>query len=130
MATKWMVRRAFPGGTLAEIDKAIAEVDRGVDLTLVEGTGHAGVGSVFDASNAQVAKRLGAKAIIVSQGGIGRCIDEICLNRALFGFHHPVRRNKTVRRHKRQGLISPKQDSLCVVCIGRIVTRRLCDACE
>ena len=23
MATKWMVRRAFPGGTLAEIDKAI-----------------------------------------------------------------------------------------------------------
>jgi len=67
-----------------EIDTAMAEVDQGVDITIIEGTGHAGVGSVFDASNADVAKHLHAKAIIVSQGGIGRCIDEICLNRALF----------------------------------------------
>ncbi|MBN2712433.1 MAG: AAA family ATPase [Planctomycetes bacterium] len=67
-----------------EIDRAVSEVDKDVDVTIVEGTGHAGVGSVFDASNADVAKHIGAKAIIVSGGGIGRCIDEICLNRALF----------------------------------------------
>src|SRR5712675_3151952 len=50
------------------------------DFVLCEGSGHAGVGSVFDLSNAQVAKILGAKVIIVTQGGIGRPIDEVSLN--------------------------------------------------
>ena len=54
------------------------------DFVLCEGSGHAGVGSVFDLSNAQVAKTLGCKVIIVSSGGIGRPIDEVCLNQALF----------------------------------------------
>lgn len=54
------------------------------DFVLCEGSGHAGVGSVFDLSNARVAKVLGAKVIIVTQGGIGKPIDEVCLNRALF----------------------------------------------
>jgi len=54
------------------------------DMVIIEGSGHAGVGSVFDMSNAQVAKMMGAKAIIVSQGGIGRPVDEIALNKALF----------------------------------------------
>ena len=54
------------------------------DFVLCEGSGHAGVGSVFDLSNAQVAKTLGCKVIIVTSGGIGRPIDEVCLNRALF----------------------------------------------
>ncbi|MGH7954231.1 MAG: DRTGG domain-containing protein, partial [Limisphaerales bacterium] len=46
--------------------------------------GHACVGSVFDLSNAQVAKTLGCKVIIVTQGGIGKPIDEVALNQALF----------------------------------------------
>jgi hypothetical protein len=54
------------------------------DFVLCEGSGHAGVGSVFDLSNAQVAKTLGCKVIIVTSGGIGRPIDEVCLNQALF----------------------------------------------
>ncbi len=54
------------------------------DCILIEGTGHAGVGSVFDLSNAQVAKLLDAKVVIVAQGGVGRPIDEISLNKALF----------------------------------------------
>src|SRR5437762_5312240 len=54
------------------------------DLVLCEGSGHAGVGSVFDLSNARVAKLLGAKVVIVTQGGIGRPIDEVSLNKALF----------------------------------------------
>jgi BioD-like phosphotransacetylase family protein len=54
------------------------------DFVLCEGSGHAGVGSVFDLSNARVAKLLGAKVIIVTQGGIGRPIDEVSLNHALF----------------------------------------------
>ncbi len=55
-----------------------------MDFTIIEGSGHAGVGSVFDMSNARVAKILNAKAIIVSRGGIGLPIDEIALNKALF----------------------------------------------
>src|SRR5476649_2594487 len=54
------------------------------DFVIIEGTGHAGVGSVFDLSNATVARLLKAKVIIVSRGGIGRPIDEISLNLALF----------------------------------------------
>ncbi|MFH1245348.1 MAG: DRTGG domain-containing protein [Candidatus Omnitrophota bacterium] len=54
------------------------------DLVIIEGTGHAGVGSVFDLSNATVARMLDSKVIIVSSGGIGRPIDEIALNQALF----------------------------------------------
>ena len=54
------------------------------ELMVIEGTGHAAVGSVFDHSNASVAKFLGARVILVSSGGIGRPIDEIILNQALF----------------------------------------------
>ena len=54
------------------------------DIVVIEGTGHAGVGSVFDMSNADVAELLGAKVVLVSSGGIGRPIDEIMLNKALF----------------------------------------------
>ena len=57
------------------------------DLLLVEGTGHAGVGAVIGLSNATVARLLGAPAIIVSEGGVGRPIDEIVLNAALFRAH-------------------------------------------
>ena len=54
------------------------------DFVIIEGSGHAGVGSVFDLSNARVAKLLGAKVVIVSGGGIGKPIDELALNKALF----------------------------------------------
>jgi BioD-like phosphotransacetylase family protein len=67
-----------------KIQKAFDRVAWEKDFVLCEGSGHAGVGSVFDLSNAQVAKILGAKVIIVTQGGIGRPIDEVSLNQALF----------------------------------------------
>jgi len=54
------------------------------DFIIIEGTGHAGVGGVFDLSNATVAKLLQSKVVIVSRAGIGRPIDEIGLNLALF----------------------------------------------
>jgi BioD-like phosphotransacetylase family protein len=67
-----------------KICRAFDRVSWEKDFTLIEGTGHAGVGSVFDLSNARVAKLLAAKVILVSPGGIGRPIDEIALNKALF----------------------------------------------
>ena len=54
------------------------------EFCLIEGTGHAGVGSVFDLSNARVAKLLGSKVLLVTKGGIGQPIDELALNKALF----------------------------------------------
>jgi BioD-like phosphotransacetylase family protein len=77
-----------PGPMLAQLqDKICRAFDRvswEKDFTLIEGTGHAGVGSVFDLSNASVAKLLNAKVILVCPGGIGRPVDEIALNKALF----------------------------------------------
>src|SRR5437773_5829378 len=67
-----------------KIQKAFDRVAWERDFVLCEGSGHAGVGSVFDLSNAQVAALLGAKVIIVTGGGIGRPIDEVSLNQALF----------------------------------------------
>ncbi len=77
-----------PGQLLPELkDKICRAFDRvswEKDFTLIEGTGHAGVGSVFDLSNSSVAKLLKAPVILVCPGGIGRPIDEIALNKALF----------------------------------------------
>lgn len=66
------------------IQDAYGRISQDKDVVLVEGTGHAGVGSVFDMSNGDVAKMLGTKVVIVSSGGIGRPIDEIMLNKAMF----------------------------------------------
>jgi BioD-like phosphotransacetylase family protein len=71
----------------ARIVAAHAEVSRDRDVVLIEGTGHAGVGAVVGLSNAAVASLLDAPAIIVSEGGVGRPIDEIVLNAALFERH-------------------------------------------
>lgn len=67
-----------------KIEKAFDRVAWEKDFVLCEGSGHAGVGSVFDLSNAQVARILKARVVIVSRGGIGKPIDEVALNQALF----------------------------------------------
>jgi BioD-like phosphotransacetylase family protein len=71
-------------GLVKKIRKAFDRVAWEKDFVLCEGSGHAGVGSVFDLSNAQVARLLGCKVVLVTRGGIGRPIDEIALNHALF----------------------------------------------
>ncbi|MFZ9767143.1 MAG: phosphotransacetylase family protein [Candidatus Limnocylindrus sp.] len=68
----------------AKIVAAQVELAKNHELLLLEGTGHAGVGAVIGLSNADVAALLEAPVIIVSEGGIGRPIDEIVLNAALF----------------------------------------------
>ncbi|MBU2540816.1 MAG: AAA family ATPase [Candidatus Omnitrophica bacterium] len=67
-----------------KIKEAFKRVSKDRKMMIIEGTGHAGVGSVFDHSNAKVAKMLKSKVIIVSSGGLGRPIDEIVLNKSLF----------------------------------------------
>ncbi|MDD5634932.1 MAG: AAA family ATPase [Candidatus Omnitrophica bacterium] len=70
--------------TEANIKDAFGRISENKDLIVIEGTGHAGVGSVFDMSNAAVARMLGSKVILVSPGGIGNAIDEIMLNKSVF----------------------------------------------
>src|ERR1035437_938331 len=69
---------------ISSIEASFAMAAKDNDLVVIEGTGHAGVGSVFDLSNARVAHMLKAKVIIVTLGGIGRPVDEIALNHNLF----------------------------------------------
>ncbi|MFH1879132.1 MAG: dethiobiotin synthase, partial [Candidatus Omnitrophota bacterium] len=70
------------------IRESFAHVSEGKDFVIIEGTGHAGVGSVFDLSNAAVANLLNSKVVLVAPGGIGNPIDEIMLNKSLFDKHY------------------------------------------
>ena len=99
----------------ARIRDAHGEFAEERDLLLIEGTGHAGVGAVIGLSNAEVASMLGAPAVIVSEGGVGRPIDEIVLNKALF-----ERSGVTVA-----GAIVNKVDLLAKPDLGRTLERGL-----
>jgi BioD-like phosphotransacetylase family protein len=83
-------KRYIAGEVVEDLGARIRDAHRqfaGHDVLLVEGTGHAGVGAVVGLSNAVVARMLGAPAVIVSEGGVGRPIDEIVLNASHFAAH-------------------------------------------
>lgn len=82
--TERYIKRGGYKKLVNDIVTSFERISRRKELVIIEGTGHAGVGSVFDLSNAKVANLLGAKVILVTSGGIGRPIDEIVLNMALF----------------------------------------------
>jgi len=81
-------RRYIDNPDLAPLEKKIresfAQVALKNDIVVIEGTGHAGVGSVFDLDNARVAAMLNSPVILVACGGIGKPFDEVSLNRAVF----------------------------------------------
>ena len=54
------------------------------DAIIYEGTGHPGVGSVANVSNADVAKLLDARVVMVVEGGIGNTIDKLNMSMGLF----------------------------------------------
>ena len=70
------------------------------DMVVFEGTGHAGVGTVVDHSNADVARIIGTSAIIVVEAGIGNAIDRVNMAMAMFREQNiPIRGiivNKTI----------------------------------
>ena len=83
-------KRYIAGEVVEDLGARITAAHRqfaGHDVLLIEGTGHAGVGAVVGLSNAVVARMLGASAVIVSEGGVGRPIDEIVLNASHFAAH-------------------------------------------
>jgi dethiobiotin synthetase len=70
------------------IQTAYANLVAQSSVVLCEGTGHVAVGSIVGASNAQVASWLGADMVLVANGGIGQCFDDLELNRQLCLAHH------------------------------------------
>jgi len=68
----------------SSIEEAQETLEKRHDLVVYEGTGHPGVGSIIDLSNAQVAKLLDASVIIIVEGGIGKTIDQLNMSVALF----------------------------------------------
>ena len=55
---------------------------------LIEGTGHVGVGSCVQASNAIVANAVKADMILVANGGIGSAFDELSINYEMCRAHN------------------------------------------
>lgn len=66
------------------ICSAYAELEKRCDFIIVEGSGHPGVGSVMKLSNARIARMLSAPVLMVTGGGIGNVVDNVCMNLALF----------------------------------------------
>ncbi|MBA3603078.1 MAG: AAA family ATPase [Parachlamydiaceae bacterium] len=65
---------------LEKIQSSFGEIFHSNDYTIVEGTGHAGVGSIVNLSNAVVASKLGTDVILIASGGLGSAHDELALN--------------------------------------------------
>lgn len=66
---------------VSSIDTAFASITQKHPITVIEGTGHTGVGSIIDLNNAQVAAQLKAPLFLVAPGGVGSSFDELALNR-------------------------------------------------
>lgn len=64
--------------------KASKALQQKHDVVVYEGTGHPGVGSVVELSNAKVAQMLGAGLIMVVEAGVGNTIDRLDLNLSVF----------------------------------------------
>ncbi|MGQ9590070.1 MAG: phosphotransacetylase family protein [Planctomycetota bacterium] len=82
--TRDYIFKPEPEALKKKILTSFERMARGKRSVVIEGTGHAGVGSCFDASNAEVARLLEGKVVLVAGGGIGKPIDEVLLNRSLF----------------------------------------------
>lgn len=68
----------------ANIVSARSYLNKQHELTIFEGTGHPGVGSVVGMSNARAAKLLDASVVLILEGGVGSTIDMFHNCSALF----------------------------------------------
>jgi BioD-like phosphotransacetylase family protein len=75
------------GAFKEEILRSYQEIELGSDAILVEGTGHVGVGDIVGLNNAQVARLLGIKVLMIVPGGLGSSFDSLALNIAMCKQH-------------------------------------------
>ncbi|MBI2924010.1 MAG: AAA family ATPase [Planctomycetes bacterium] len=71
-------------GLVDRVRKAYDRVAEDKEFVVIEGTGHAAVGSAWGVSNCDMARLLNAKVLLVSSGGVGQPIDDILLNKKYF----------------------------------------------
>lgn len=71
----------------SDMEEAVVNAFRRItsenEITIVEGTGHVGVGSIINMSNAKVASLLGIDMILIASAGLGSTFDELALDIAL-----------------------------------------------
>lgn len=67
-----------------QIMLAYEKLEQSCDFIIIEGSGHPGVGSVMKMSNARIAGMLDAPVLMVTGGGLGNVVDNICMGLALF----------------------------------------------
>lgn len=72
--------RISESGMIVKITKSFDSIFQENDYTIVEGTGHVGVGSIVGLNNAKVASILGLDMVIIASGGLGSAHDELALN--------------------------------------------------
>jgi len=86
-----------PGSTRQVVDGVISadeltqrvlaachELEKKCDFLIIEGAGHAGVGSILKLSNARIARLLNAPVLMVTGGGLGNVVDSVSMNLALY----------------------------------------------
>lgn len=67
-------------GLIQQIKVAYNRINATQSFTLIEGTGHVGVGTIIGLNNARVAAELSAEIILIASGGLGSSIDDLALN--------------------------------------------------
>lgn len=93
---------------LDNIHSSFQKISQQSDYTIVEGTGHVGVGSIVNLNNAKVAATLGLDMVIVVSGGLGSAIDELALNIAMCERYGVTVRGVILNRvldHKREMIL-------------------------
>lgn len=65
---------------LSEIQKSFERISEGCDMMIIKGMVGAACGTVYGLSNPLIAKKLGAKVLILTSGGVGHPLDEAVLS--------------------------------------------------
>lgn len=79
--------RIQTGDLLHKIKDSFTALATNSDFTLLEGSGHIGVGSIVNLNNAQVAGALGVDVVMIAPGGLGVSFDQLAMNKALLEKH-------------------------------------------
>ena len=77
---KWIDGKINEAKLMESISQSFQTIASQNDYTVVEGTGHVGVGSILNLNNARVAAELGLDMVIIASGGLGSAYDELALN--------------------------------------------------
>lgn len=100
---------------IKSIQHSFLSIQQENPITIVEGTGHTGVGSIINLNNAQVAALLKTPIVLIAPGGLGSSFDELCLNVTQCEKHNVrvagVILNK-VLNHKREMVVEYMQKAL------------------